>query len=218
MSLERLFDVEALASIQAAADAAETRTAGEIVPYVVRRCDDYAEAAWTGAALGALVAAGAAGLAHAWSDVWFGPLVAWITLPAFAGAAIGYLAGRFVPAVTRALTPPATLARRAHVRAAAAFLEQEVFRTEARTGILVFLALFEHRAVVLGDAGINAKVSQEAWQSVVDELVAGIRAGRPAEAMVAAISACGELLVAHGVARSVEDTDELTDEVRLRDR
>ena len=39
--------------------------------------------------------------------------------------------------------------------AMAAFVEEEVFSTRDRTGILLFLSLFEHRVVVLGDSGIN---------------------------------------------------------------
>ena len=38
--------------------------------------------------------------------------------------------------------------------------EEEVFSTEDRTGILLLLSLFEHRVVVLGDAGIKAKVGE----------------------------------------------------------
>ena len=99
-----------------------------------------------------------------------------------------------------------------------AFLEEEVFSTRDRSGILIFLALFEHRVVVLGDSGINEVVPEDAWQHVVDDLVAGIRARRPAEALVAAIHECGRLLEAHQVEIRPDDTDELPNELRIRER
>ena len=65
---------------------------------------------------------------------------------------------------------------------------EEVFKTRDRTGILIFLALFEHRAVILADEGIHRAVPREEWQALVDELVAGIRAGRGVAAL------CGPFL------------------------
>jgi len=217
MDAQRLFSDADLNRIRAATAVAERRTSGEIVAYVVGRCDDYPELPWVGAALGALAGAALAATAHALGGLW-GAAGLWLWLPAFAGAAVGSQLVARVPAVARALVPPATLALRAQARAEAAFLEEEVFKTRERTGILIFLALFEHRAIVLGDAGINAAVAQDAWQSIVDDLVAGIRAGRPAEALTEAVAACGALLDAHRVVRRPDDADELPDAPRIRDR
>ena len=217
MDPRQLFTEADLAAIRQATAAAERRTSGEIVAYVVGRCDPYPELGWVGAALGALTGAALAGMAHAAGGLWgAGPL--WLSLPAFAGAAVGFVLAARTPAVGRRLVPPATLTHRARLRAEAAFLEEVVFRTRERTGILVFVALFEHRAVVLGDAGINAVVAQDAWQGIVDALVAGIREGRPAAALREAVEACGALLDQHNVVRRLDDSDELSDAPRLRDR
>jgi putative membrane protein len=69
--------------------------------------------------------------------------------------------------------------------------------------------------VVVGDAGINAKVGHRDWNEVVQLLVAGMRAGEPAQALIAAIQKCGELLQRKGVARKADDTDELADSLRF---
>jgi putative membrane protein len=61
-------------------------------------------------------------------------------------------------------------------------------------------------------------VEEGAWQGLVDRLVAGVRAGRLAEALVAAVAECGDLLERHGVAIEPDDTDELANEPRVRDR
>ena len=216
MDPRRFFSPDEQAAVAAAARAAEGRTSGEIVPYVVGRCDDYAEAAWAGAALGALLSVGVAATWPLVTDTWAPAGLVWRVLPPLAGAAAGYALTAFVPAVARRLVPAATLDRRAHLRAEAAFLEEEVFDTRDRTGILILLALFERRAVVMADAGIHARVAPGAWDAVVSPLVAGIRAGRPAEALIKAIGRCGDILETHQVTRHPDDHDELTDDLRIR--
>jgi len=107
---------------------------------------------------------------------------------------------------------------RTRQRAEMAFLEEEVFRTRQRTGILLFLSLFEHRVIVIGDSGINQQVQQSQWDGIVKTVAAGIHAGRPGEALVEGIRQCGELLERHGVAIQPDDSDELSNELRRRDR
>ncbi|MGD8439931.1 MAG: TPM domain-containing protein, partial [Holophagae bacterium] len=107
---------------------------------------------------------------------------------------------------------------RARQRAAAAFLEEEVFATRDRTGILIFVALFEQQVVVLGDAGINRVVPEGAWQQIVDDVVRGVRQGRPTEALIQAIGDSGRLLEAHRLEIRPDDIDELDNELRVRDR
>ena len=217
MTLERFSDAD-LERIGEAARAAEQRTSGEVVAYLVNRVDDYEEAEWKGAALGALAAAAAGGFGHLLGGFWGGPLVLWMTFPAFAGAAVGYLLATFVPVIERLLISAESLDRRVRLRAEAAFLDEEVFDTRDRTGILIFLALFEHRALILADSGIHQKVEESEWQTLMGSLVDGIRAGRTAEALVETIGKCGDLLEARGVARRADDVDELANAPRLRER
>src|SRR5262245_55265785 len=143
MGLDHLFTPADLEAIQAAVREAEERTAGEIVPYVVERSDEYPTAAWKGAALGALLGPVLALAAFRWSSLWGLPLVYWIALPAPLGGALGYLLASFLEPLQRWLVGEEILESRARRRAAVAFVEQEVFRTRDRTGILLFLSLFE---------------------------------------------------------------------------
>ncbi|RMH20895.1 MAG: hypothetical protein D6696_07170 [Acidobacteria bacterium] len=216
MSVRELFDPQQLQAVRQATRRAEARTAGEVVTYVVGRCDEYREAWWTGATLGALLAAMAAA---GWSylhELWGVP-AAWLVAPPFAGAVAGYALGRFVPPVQRLLVPDETLERRAARRAAEAFLEEEVFATRDRTGVLIFVAYHERRVVILRDAGINAKVDAASWDVIAADLARGIRQRRAAEALVQAVEACGKLLAEHGVERRADDADELANDVRVRD-
>jgi len=97
-------------------------------------------------------------------------------------------------------------------------LEEEVFKTRDRTGILIFLALGEHRAVILADEGINRAVPEGLWDRVVADLVAGIKAGQAPRALENAVVRCGEILAEHRVEPRPDDTDELSDRPRIRER
>ncbi len=217
MRLRALFSEADLEAIRKATSAGEARSAGEIVPYIVERVVERDEARWRGATLGALGCTLLVGLVHALGGHWGGSGVWWITLPAMVGAGAGYLVAG-LDVVGRRLIPDDHIDRSVHLRAEAAFLEEEVFATRDRTGVLIFLALFEHRAVILADAGIHRAVPKGEWQHLVDDLVNGIKAGRAAEALVEVIGLCGGLLERYEVERRPDDTDELSDAPRIRER
>jgi putative membrane protein len=213
MGTDRFFSEADREAIQAAVREAEARTSGEIVPYVVDRSDEYASAAWKGAALGALLAPLIALAVYRWTSIWGIPLAWWIALPAPIGGAAAYLIA-LLPPVRRWLTGDAMLELRVRRRAGVAFLEQEVFRTEYRTGILLFVSLFERRVVLLADSGIHQKVEEGQWESITRRLAGEIGHGRPGPALVEAIQACGEVLARHRVEIQPGDRNELSDELR----
>jgi putative membrane protein len=217
MKIQRLFSTSDLESIRQATAAAESRTGGEIVPYIVERVIDHDAARWCGAALGALAAALIAGLVNLFGVFWGGYGVLWITLPAVAGAGLGFLLAG-LDSIGRRLIPEDHLQRYVGLRAEAAFLEEEVFSTRDRTGILIFLALFEHKAVILADEGIHRVVPTEVWQQLVDDLVAGIKTGRGIEALREVITRCGEILLEHELELRPDDEDELSNVPRIRER
>jgi putative membrane protein len=215
-----LFSAADLAAVRGAVAAAESGTSGEIVPYVVPASDKYAGAVWKGATLGALAAALAAWAIHRWGDFWGATRFLWMVMPPAAGAALGYLAAHLAP-LRRFLAGHQAIEQRVQQRAAAAFLEQEVFRTRERTGILLFLSLFERRVVVLGDSGIHRQVEPGEWDAVVRHVVSGLSgrgAGDPTTALVAAIRECGEILARHGLPPRPDDADELSNDLRVGER
>lgn len=214
MESDRFFSEADLEAIRATVREAESRTSGEIVPYVVDRSDDYASAAWKGAALGSLLAPLVALAIYRWSNVWGIPLEYWIALPAPIGGAAAYLVSAFLPPVRRWLTGEHVLETRVRRRAAAAFLDQEVFHTENRTGILLFVSLFERRVVLLADSGIHQKVEEGQWESITRRLSTEIRHGRPGPALAEAIRECGDVLARHHVEVRPGDRNELSDELR----
>ena len=202
--------------IKEAVAAAETKTAGEIVPYYVSESDDYQEATWRGglifAILGLLAASGLLRYYGDWSS--FGSYEALGIV--FGSLALG-VALSYIPLLRRWLAGRELLDRRTRARALEAFVEEEVFDTEDRTGILIFMSMFERRVIVIGDSGINAKVGQSDWNEVVDLIRSGMKAGNPTNGLVDAIKKCGQLLHKKGVEIQEDDSNELSDSLRIGD-
>lgn len=191
-------DEEAVA-IRAAVRAAEQKSAGEIVPLLVEAVDEHPEAVWKAAALLRPLLPG------------WGAAPLWLALPALAGALLGALAARAVPGLARWLIGARRLDQRVDACAAEAFLRHELFHTRDRSGILILIALFEHRVRILADQGIHAAVPGETWTRLAAETAAAMRRGSAGEALRAAVERCGELLAEHGPRRRADDANELPD-------
>jgi putative membrane protein len=205
--------------IRTAVAEAERRTAGEIVPYIVSRSGGYEIALWRGAVAGMVAVTAVVLLAlqayDGWGLGW--AYTAWgMVILVGLGGLIGAVLPAFVPAVRRVLAGKGRLLRTVHRRAEVAFLEEEVFNTRDRSGILLFVSLFEHRIEVVGDSGINAAVERDAWIEVVDLIRTGIERGDLVGGLCAAIARCGEMLEACGLSPHCDDPNELPNEVRLR--
>lgn len=191
MRVHELIDPAARQHLEAVVAEAERATGGEIVVAVVRACDEYGALGWRlGVALAALVFLGLG---------WFVDPLPWSAYLGAQAAALlaGHGIGR-IEAVRRALLPAALVEQRVAQRASRCFAEQGLARTRGRTGILLFVALLEHRVVVLADVGIDRVLDpDESWRQVVDLAVDGLRAGRAVEGLEAAVRRCGEILARH---------------------
>jgi putative membrane protein len=212
MHLEAFFTPADREAVEAAVREAESATAGEIVPVAVGRSDLYVSAIWKAALSGALLLSALAAAVYEAGRFWGAFLPLWIAVPPAAGAAAGFLAAELVPAVRRWLAPSELIELRVRQRALAAFVEHEVFRTRDRTGILVFLSMFEHRVLVIGDTAVNARVKPEEWEDIVAGIAAGIREGHPGSALAEGVRRCAGLLAR--VERSPQDADELANRLR----
>ncbi len=215
MDLRALFPPSEVARIDEATRRAEEKSRAEIVTVAVPASASYDGALWRGAAFGALGAEMILGLVEWLAGLWGPPLPLWPVLAAALGGALGYLAAAVFPAIRRWLAPEDEIDHQVGLRARAAFLDHEVFSTRDRSGVLIFLSLLERRAVVLGDAGINARVGEGEWGRIVADLARGMGDGRPADALVGAIGACGDILDRAGLERREDDRDELPNAVHL---
>lgn len=203
--------------LKAAVARAEARTSAEIVPYVVPSSDWYPLAIWRGAGAAVLVALALCLIAFqfyaGWGLAWL--YTGWGTaLTILVSGLVGAAIGAFVPPVKRLLAGDTRLALMVHLRAMQAFVEEEVFATRDRTGVLLFISLFEHRIEVVADAEINRRVTSEDWGDIVAKIREGIRTDQLYEGLVDAFDLCGELLEAKGMELRPDDVNELGNQVR----
>jgi putative membrane protein len=198
---------------EAIADA-ESTTSGEIVPILVRRSSTVGHVPLASFSLLLLcmlltdLPARLSELTGSSEGLWLGGC--WLVA---AGLALGL--SRF-DVVARILTPQADQGQQVDLRAQIEFYELEMSQTQGRTGILLFVSLLEHRAVVLADHSIADKLDANAWQELVDLMIAGVKGGDLTGGMTLAIQRCGELLAPHFPIAD-DDANELRDHLVVKE-
>src|SRR3546814_3789253 len=110
----------------------------------------------------------------------------------------------------RALAPRAIKAQRVRARAIDLFRVGTEARTVGRTGVLLYVSLREHRADIVADEAIAAKVAPAVWGEAMAALIERIRAGEPGAGMAEAVTRMGVVLAEH-VPKRDENQNELPD-------
>ena len=195
--------------VTAAVADAEQHTSGEIVTIVTDLSDHYDD------------------IAMAWaSAVAFLALVSYATFPDFyiglitrlsGGWGHEYTTGEYVALLVTAvalkwvgtwlilkwtplrmaLTPKATKLARVRNRAISLFKVGTESKTQARTGVLLYLSMKEHRAEIVADEAIASKVAPEVWGDAMVALLDQVKAGNPGAGVAAAVAQMGLVLAEH---------------------
>ena len=196
--------------IRQAVAAAEARTAGEIVPVVVERSYQYPLADVTGAAVMALpVAIGLTGPLG--GLLWLGRQNMWVFIGVYALAFVAFHAiVRHTAWLKRLFIAKREIDEEVHEAAITTFFEQGLYRTRDETGVLIFISLFERKVWVLADRGINDRVENNQWDTIVAGIVDGIRSNSTGQAICDAVVKVGRLLESHFPVKD-DDTNELAD-------
>ena len=88
------------------------------------------------------------------------------------------------------------------------FYGSGLYKTRDETGVLIFISIFERKVWILADRGINKKVNKDKWDTVVGEIIQGIKEKKQGEAICHAIESIGYILKEHFPVKH-DDTDEL---------
>lgn len=97
-------------------------------------------------------------------------------------------------------------------RASFVFARLDMHKTELRNGVLFYLSTNDRKFAILGDAGINAKVPKDFWESVKNTTLGFLKDGEVAEGISQGIMAAGEKLKSFFPYQN-DDVNELSDEI-----
>ena len=185
--------------------AVERQTSVEVVVAVRRAAGRY---------LATSLLFGAACAATGFGVMWFSPQAYDVrTMPLDAALAFvlgaGLVAG--VPGLRRFFTPARVRRARAEEAARAAFVELGIEKTRARTGLLVYVSLFERTVVLVPDSGLPPALTGDSFETIRGTLEDCVRRTD----LGGFSSALAELgpLCARALPRGADDENELCDDV-----
>jgi len=84
--------------------------------------------------------------------------------------------------------------------------------TKAENGVLIYVAVQDHKLAIYGDRGIHNKVGDDFWVSTKDKIIAQFKAGHFEQGLIDGVQCAGEKLAlffpwVHG------DVDELPNDI-----
>lgn len=97
-------------------------------------------------------------------------------------------------------------------KATSYFEELEMHQTVLRNGVLIYLAIADHQFAIIGDAGIDQRVSTDFWESTKNSMLNYFRTGDYVRGLVVGIREAGNQL-AYYFPRKEDDVNELPNEI-----
>ncbi len=97
-------------------------------------------------------------------------------------------------------------------RSLVVFNKLKLNETKLRNGVLIYLAVRDHKFAILGDEGINNVVGQGFWNDVKDLMLSHFKENRFAEGLEQGIQRCGEKLKTYFPYQS-DDINEIPDDI-----
>lgn len=215
LSLRKKFSSTDLERIKTAVREAEAGISGEIVPVIVTKSGYYTIANYKGSLIAATASLFLLVLFSRFVPALDNLDLLLIFLIVLLMGVVGGVVPNFSNDIKRMLITQRHMDHATKQKAENAFLEQEVFNTRHRTGIMIFVSFFENEVIVMGDRGISKVVEQKAWDKIVNNLTEKIRKGKIVEGMELAIKSCGEILLEKGFKKTGDDVNELSDDLRI---
>ena len=210
--VESLFTPEERAAVEAAVEEAERGTSAEIVPMVAPASARHQRAPDMAAMLLAFLAVlGLAIVSPAHQVDGIQAVVAFL-----AAAAAGFLLTEKLPFLKRLFLSRLDLEEAAADGASRAFRTSGAGDGEGRTGVLIYVSLFERAVVVLADRAAARALEAEDYGAIRDAIVEGLRKRRPGEALLDGIRKAGDVLAAK-LPRAPDDRQEVSSRLRILD-
>ena len=102
-------------------------------------------------------------------------------------------------------------------RASYIFKKLNMHQTKLRNGVLFYLAVYDRKFAILGDAGINQLVPENFWDSTRESMLASFKEEKLAEGLARGIIMAGEQLKTN-FPHQKDDVNELPDEISFGEK
>ncbi len=217
-----LFTEEDQRRIAGSVTQAESHTSAELIPVVADASGRYDRAEdivglWVG--LGALVVTWL--LVQDVEVASWGELRPTLGLPSVVGLVlggwvVGVLLAHLLPGLRRLFIPRGELADEVDRAARQAFFDRRVHHTEGASGLLIYVSLFERRAVLLADAQVLEKLGQPKLDALCAGLVEQLKQGAYVDGLCRTLEEAG-LALGEVLPRQGDDRDELPNALAVMD-
>jgi len=216
---------EDMKQISSAVNKAESKTSGEIATAMIKESYNYAIYELMFAVIIGFIYFVAmmffAGSIEQWLQGKFWDysvhyLIMFYGFSTFIVIALFYFFGN-ISSIDRLIVPQKIRLQKVQERATRYFMESGVFNTKDRTGILIFISIMERRVELLADSGINAMISKDKWQDIVNNIIKGIKENDITTHLTRSIDECGNLLAEHFPIQA-DDKNELTDDIDVLEK
>jgi len=199
--------------IESAVKMAESKISGEIVPVILQKSHHYPSTKYKLALIASVVMfliiiAGDRLLSgfNLYDPIYYFSL-------SYGAAVLGFLAPVLFPILAVSFASEKEKSHAVVQKAETIFLENEVFNTKSRTGIMLFISLAERRALVMADTGINEKVDQSTWDDLIVHLIDSIKRNQMVTGITEAIASATQILLDNGFTVDADDINELPDNI-----
>jgi len=184
----------------------EQYSSTELVVTVAKRSHDYANTAWTAAAISTFIAFSLFMLLdYEFFDnhIYLGTI---ITFCAVFGLVYG------LSPFKKLLTPAATRQYFCQTAAYALFAEQGVYKTKKHTGVLVYISLLEKSVVIVADTTVADAFGEKGLANIRQNFLAIFEQNNPAIALLDTINAIAPTF-GKALPRQADDEDELSNTI-----
>ncbi|MFC2133438.1 TPM domain-containing protein [Bacteroidota bacterium] len=215
MKLSKYFSDADFEEIKQKVKEAESQISGEIVPVIVEKCDSYNVAVYRAAIAGIFIAFITLIIIDRYIPEFaiYDPV--WYFIFAAAGGSTAALLTYFISPMQRLFLGDKIIDRTTQQHAELFFISEQVFNTRQRTGILIFIALWERKVIIRADTGISSVVNQEKWDDLIQIILTSIKKETILRGILSAIEKCGSIVKEHGFHISPDDENELSNELRI---
>jgi uncharacterized membrane protein len=94
------------------------------------------------------------------------------------------------------------------------FQKLKMHKTKLRNGVLIYLAISDHKFAIIGDIGIHEKVGDDFWREVRELMLSNFKNNQIVEGLIAGIKKAGECLATKFP--NQDDHNEISNEIVFR--